>query len=185
MKTKKLFQILFACVIVGLISFTSLAQNSEPYDIQRQFIASGYMGDTGNIQLVSNHTENCHSDSRCIRATYFPGRKGWAGVYWQYPADNWCKKPGKNLSDSTYTRVTFWARGESGNEEVKFKSGHDCGDSYTTEDHVEYLTTEWVKYSIDIKGRNLSNITGAFCWVVDSHANTGKVTFYLDDIKFE
>ena len=164
---------------------TAKSQNSAPYDIQKKFIASGYMGDINNIQLVSNHEENCHTGKKCIRAVYSPGGNGWGGVYWQYPANNWCKTPGVNLSDSTYTRITFWARGENGNEEVKFKAGHDCGDSFSTDDLILNLTTEWRQYSISVVKKNLSNITGAFCWSIDSHANSGRVTFYLDDIQFE
>lgn len=169
-----------------LLTSFLFAQNSVEYSIEKNFIASGYIGDFKNIQQVSNHTSGCHSGNRCIRVTYTPGELGFAGVYWQYPANNWCDKnlSGKNLSDSTYTRISFYAKSDNGGEEVKFKSGYnECGSMFT-DDLIIILTTEWVEYSIDIRNKDLSDIKGAFCWIVDSKANNGVVNFYLDDIKF-
>ena len=33
-------------------------------------------------------------EDAAIKVSYQPGAVGWAGVYWQYPADNWGSRPG-------------------------------------------------------------------------------------------
>jgi hypothetical protein len=187
MKFKKEIKLIISFLFIPMMFVSSfvVAQNTSSYDIQSYFMPTGYMGDTGQIRMVLNHTDSCHSDNRCIRITYNPGTQGWAGVYWQYPANNWCSQRGKNLSDSSYTRIIFWAKGQNGGEAVKFKAGQDCGDSFFTDEYERVLTQNWQPFTIDLQGRSLTNITGAFCWVVDSHANNGRVIFYLDDIKFE
>jgi hypothetical protein len=184
MNYKQLF--FTAILICGFICYVS-AQSPSPYNIQNGFSPSGYMGDIGNIRLVRNQTDTLRSDGLCTKITYSPGSQGWGGVYWQYPANNWCEKKGKDLSSFGYTKITFWVKGENGGEEVKFKSGHDCGDSYTTDEVTKILGKEWAKVTIDLKGKNLSNITGAFCWNVDSKGQpvTGATTFYIDDVQYE
>ena len=45
------------------------------------------------------------------------------------------------------------------------------------------LTQTWKRYTLDLKGLDLSRIKTGFCWVV---AATGQpVTFSLDDIRYE
>ena len=180
MKTKSLT----FCLLLVIIS-TSKAQTDNAYSVLDNFISSGYMGDVKNIIVKKNYVDNARPDSLCIKITYSAGDNGWGGVYWQYPANNWCKQKGKDLSKSDYKRITFYVKGEKGGEEVKFKAGHDCGDSFVSDELTKRLTKSWVNVTIDIEGKDLSNITGAFCWVVDSKANDGAVTFYIDDVQFE
>ena len=53
--------------------------------------------------------------------TYTFGKKKWGGVYWQNKPDNWGHRPGNDYSGEGFTKITFWARGEKGNEVVEFK----------------------------------------------------------------
>lgn len=182
MNLKKL---VFVIILISGIFSYSFAQEPSPYNILNGFIASGYMGDTGNIRIVKNQTDNSRDDGLCTKITYSPGNLGWGGVYWQYPANNWCQRNGKDFSNVGYTRITFWVKGENGGEEVKFRSGQDCGDSYTTDEITKILNREWTQIAIRLDGLDLSNVTGAFCWVVDSKANNGTVTFYIDDVQYE
>lgn len=174
-------------LIIGLFLFAATvcnAQKNDTYDISNNYIASGYMGDIKNIMQRKNFQDNSRPDSLCIKITYSPGDRGFGGLYWQYPADNWCEHPGKDFSKEGYTKITFYTKGENGGEEVKFKFGQDC-DSIKADEMVVILKKTWQKYSINIEGENLSNITGGFCWLVESKSNNGAVTFYLDDIVFE
>lgn len=180
----KHFMILISFLLL-LALFAHNVQAAEPYNIFDQFIPSGYMGDTKNIIVKKNYKDSSQPDSLCTKISYSPGQEGWGGVYWQYPADNWCKKRGKNLSASGYTKATFWVKGERGGEEVKFRVGHDCGDSFVSEEITRRLNTKWEKVTINFEKADLSNITGAFCWVADSKTNEGNVVFYLKDAQFE
>ena len=87
------------------------------------FIPSGWMGDIADLEYSSYDTSNPHSGLTSIRISYrAKGPKGWAGIYWQYPENNWGDKgPGLDLSGAT--KVTFWARGKNGGEWVKFFVG--------------------------------------------------------------
>ncbi len=170
-----------------LMGFSSaFAQTTvKPYDIFPNFAASGYMGDNGNIRMVLRHPDAARPDSFCVKAYYTPGKNGWAGVYWQSPADCWTDCKGKNLAGRGFTKITVWVRGEKGGEQIKFKSGQ-AGDSFGTDEETVTLTKAWAQVTLDIKGLDLSNVAGAFCWVVDSKAHGGApVTFYLDDARFE
>jgi hypothetical protein len=160
-------------------------QTNKNYSILDHFIPSGYMGDINNIIIKKNFSDFTRPDSLCIKITYSPGDSGWGGVFWQYPADNWCKQKGKDLSKLGYKKVTLYIKGENGGEEVKLKIGQDCGDSFVSDELTELLKKTWIKVTINIEGKDLSNLTGAFCWVVESKANNGVVTFYIDDVQFE
>ena len=173
---------LFFLPILVVFSSISIAKTPVPYDILEKFIASGYMGDKG--KMVLSFKKDPFSEPSCVKVTYSPSNEGWGGVFWQFPANNWCKKNGKDLSDKGFTKLTFWVKGENGGENVKFKFGHDC-DEEAKDAETVVLEKQWKQYSIDLNGLKLTNVTGAFAWIVDSKANEGSVTFYLDDVKFE
>jgi hypothetical protein len=156
------------------------------------FIPSGWMGDYGDIEYDAKYKENVRSDSKtCIKITYcscaYQGAR-WAGIYWQYPVNNWGNiDAGYDLSKAA--KLTFWARGEKGGEHIDdFKMGGisgKFGDSDTANTGPVTLNKEWTQYTIDLAGKNLTNIIGGFCWVANMDANPQKFVFYLDDIKFE
>lgn len=153
------------------------------YSIESDFIPSGYMGDINNIVVSSNYRDDSSPDSTCTKVTYVPGDKGFGGVYWQYPANNWCKAPGKDLSG--YSKFTFLVKGKNGNEDVQFRIGQDCGDSYTSPVVTVILSTSWKKITIPVPSNKLSNITGAFCWIVPAKSNSENVEFYLAHMRYE
>ena len=89
------------------------------------FYASGWMGDWGDITLDTGYSSNVHSSPLCIKITYSAdGSQGndWAGIYWQYPTNNWGDKTGGRDLTSV-TKLTFWARGQLGGEKGEFKVG--------------------------------------------------------------
>ena len=47
------------------------------------------------------------------------------------------------------------------------------------------LTTEWQQFTIDLEGKDLSSISGGFCWATNLDVNPDGATFYLDDIRYE
>ncbi len=87
------------------------------------------------------------------------------------------------------TKLTFWARGETGNERIEeFKVGGLTGDYPDTDTAMVgpvFLTKDWKKYTIDLRGKDLSYIIGGFAWSTNTDVNPESCTFYLDEIKFE
>jgi hypothetical protein len=45
------------------------------------------------------------------------------------------------------------------------------------------LTKEWLEYSIDLAGKDLTRIKTGFLWTLDGQGTP--VVFFLDDIRFE
>ncbi|MCM8796567.1 MAG: hypothetical protein NC923_01595 [Candidatus Omnitrophica bacterium] len=158
---------------------------------ENHYIPSGWMGDYGDIKMNDQSTDNPHSGSTCIQFTYSAKKSqglGWAGVYWQNPANNWgSKKGGFDLTGMT--KLTFWARGAKGGEVLqKVMVGGIKGvypDSASVELGPIELTDTWKQYTINLVGKDLSYINGGFCWVITADLAPQGATFYLDDIKFE
>jgi Beta-galactosidase/beta-glucuronidase len=150
------------------------------------FVPTGWMGNQENIRLEEQWRDRPHSGETCVKVSYV-GKDGWAGVVWQHPANDWGERPeGWNLTGAK--KLTFWARGETGEETVDFSFGLLGTDKkyYDTASGKlpgVRLTKEWKQYEVDLTGKNLSRIKSGFAWVV---AAQGKpITFYLDDIRFE
>ncbi|MFZ2385493.1 MAG: hypothetical protein WBE75_04730 [Candidatus Omnitrophota bacterium] len=164
---------------------------SDKGSVKNHFIPSGWMGDYGDIKYDSASSDNPHSGTSSLKITYAnKASQGarWAGMYWQYPANNWGNMDTSfNLSKAT--KLTFWARGEKGGERVEeFKIGGITGE-YPDSDSAGIgpvvLTTEWQQYTIDLQGKDLSSIIGGFCWSSNIDVNPDGIVFYMDDIQYE
>ena len=158
---------------------------------ENRYIPSGWMGDYGDIKLNDSCMENPKSGTTAMMFSFSAKKsqgQGWAGVYWQNPANNWgSKKGGFDLTGMT--KLTFWARGAKGGEVIqKFFVGGIKGtypDSANIETGAIELTDTWKQYTINLAGRDLSYISGGFGWVTTGDLNPQGCTFYLDDIKYE
>lgn len=154
------------------------------------YIPSGWMGDTGDLSMDDKSMADPHSGSTCIKFVYTAKKasgQGWAGVFWQNPANNWgSKKGGFDLTG--LNKLTFWARGEKGGEVIdKFAVGGIKG-TYPDTAQVSIgpveLTSTWQQYSINLAGKDLSYINGALNWVINADSNPEGATFYVDDVEF-
>jgi len=117
------------------------------------FAPSGYMGDS-DLAMSGAYLETPHGHGPCLRVIYkASGVKGWTGLYWQNPPNNWGDVPGRAGYDLRgATRLTFWARGENGGERVhEFRVGGIVG-QYPDSDVASIgpirLSKEWTHYSI-------------------------------------
>lgn len=191
-------------MVFAVLIFTTMAIKAqeveyfEPFNVYtdknartNHYIPSGYMGDYGDILYNDSHGENPHSGASCIKIVYTPdvsqGAR-WAGIYWQNPANNWgARKGGYDITGAT--RLAFWARGEIGGERIEeVKMGGISGaypDSDTATVGPIVLTKKWKQYEIDLTGKDLSYISGGFCWSTNLDVNPDGCTFYLDDIRYE
>lgn len=155
------------------------------------FYPSGKMGNVRAISIDQAYKENLRSEVTSIRVSYDAETPGiaWSGLYWLEPANNWGDKGfGFNLTGAE--RLSFWARGETGNEVINDflvggVHGRDIEDSDTISTGPIQLTTEWTQYVIDLEGADLSNIIGGFAFTVSKGNNPTGCVFYLDHIVFE
>jgi hypothetical protein len=191
------------------------ASNTDtlPFTVDDQYATSGYEGDAvyaGAITLV--HDTTCAGDRSSTSAvgachtvlyTSLPSMgmttMGWAGVAWQYPANNWGTQPGYAIPPGA-TSVAFSARGASGGEVVTFWIGGTgvgagaspnapCTDPLSVQSRVS-LTTKWAKHSIPVSGPYAPAVLAAFGFTVSASdqpaSSQGQaVTFYVDDIHWQ
>jgi exo-beta-1,3-glucanase (GH17 family) len=170
------------------------------------YVPSGWMGDTGDIQLDECWREDTHSGNTAIRVEYSAQGTGpsygcdgpppckWGGVYWQDPANNWGDRPG-GYDLSGAQSLTFWARGEEGGEWISFKVGGIGCESSAHPDSLcpvqalspapIDLTTNWQVYTIPLStDLDLSSVVGGFLWAASNEDNPDGAIFYLDDIQY-
>ncbi|TAN61256.1 hypothetical protein EPN16_03625, partial [bacterium] len=141
--------------------------------IGNHFIPSGWMGDYGDLKLDTGWKETPYMGDSCVKIIYSgKGAQGarWAGIYWQNPANNWGTIDG-GFDLSAASKVTFWARGEKGGERIEeFKIGGIMGE-FSDTDIASIgpiiLTKDWQQYTIDLKGKDISYISGGFCWATN------------------
>ena len=169
-------------------TFKVYTDGSSP---DNHYVPSGWMGDYGDLKLDEKFLTNSHSGTTCIKVVYngkaTQGAR-WAGIYWQNPPNNWGTRPG-GYDLTGAKKLTFWARGEKGGERIEeFKIGGTTGE-YADSDVAGIgpvvLTMEWQEFTIDLEGKDLSSISGGFCWSTNLDVNPQGCTFYLDDIKYE
>jgi len=204
--SKKILFFLAVCLLFAFPVFAQEEATAEPKEFvvyldkgarENHYIPSGWMGDYGDLKLNDQSLDEPYSGKTCIQIVYTAKKsqgRGWTGVYWQFPANNWGgKKGGFDLTGMN--KLTFWARGEKGGEKIQkfgvggIGVGQDIPVPYPDSSVVETvpieLTDTWKEYTINLAGQDLSYINGGFFWVITSDMNLEGATFYLDEIKFQ
>jgi hypothetical protein len=175
---------------------------------RNRFFATGFMGDLNADSVDLYCKDNPYSGTSCVKITYRSMAAGdWAGMYWQYPANDWGDSPG-GYDLTRAKRLTFWARGEQGEEVINvFQVGGingKFGDTTNVSIGPITLTKQWQKYTIDLQQAlfattfsketlqgtqelpPLSRIIGGFGWEASPDANNqNDIIFYLDEIRYE
>jgi len=157
------------------------------------FIPSGFMPNGNCLEFNDMWQKDCYEGKTCIRIVYdvecSREDQQWAGIFWLNPANNWgSKKGGFNLEGAE--KLVFWAKGEKGGERIEeFNIGGIAG-NYPDSDSAMIgpvvLTDDWREYTIDIRGKDLSYISGGFSWTTNAKVNSdGPCVFYLDQIRYE
>jgi exo-beta-1,3-glucanase (GH17 family) len=159
------------------------------------FAPSGFMGDIEDLTLDTAWSGAPFRGSSATEVAYTAQQsrsKGWAGIYWQEPENNWGTiDGGYNLSWAN--KLTFRARGAQGGERVQFFVGGIGTKAEPYPDSLRpalstgfiSLDTSWREYTIDLRGRNLAHVIGGFGLVMSKCADSGGATVYLDDIVYE
>ena len=148
------------------------------------WIPSGYMGNTRALKVDEACTESPFRGSICMRIDYLD-HIGWAGIFWQNPANDWGEKPGGvNLSKAT--TLVFRARGLRGGEKVTFFMGglKDKAFNDTAEARLPdvILKKEWTRYRIPLDGLDLSCVKTGFGFTLGNDGDP--FAFFLDDIQY-
>ena len=112
------------------------------------------------------------------------------------PRLNFGEIPNAGVDLSGTVRLTFWARGEHGGEQIEFfLAGVGRGDPpmpfpdssprHPAQGTRTTLSANWQQYSIEgLSAFDLSYVLGGFGWVADDTFNPGGAVFYLDDIEY-
>jgi hypothetical protein len=160
------------------------------------------------VSLNGSWTVNPHSGATAIR-NQFTANTGqpFGGIYFQNgllsgtgTVPNFGDTPNAGVRITDPVRITFWARGEVGGEQLEFFAfgvGRDAQTGVPTNPHPDSaprtpalgtfttLTTDWRQYSIDVSGKDTSYVLGGFAWVAEQTRNPSGAVFYLDDIQYE
>ena len=155
------------------------------------YVPSGWMGDYSDLRFDDRCLLSRKDGHTCIRIAYAARASqgvGWAGIYWQNPANNWGGTAGGyNLNGAR--RLVFKARGEKGRETIaEFKVGGISGDyrdSGAAAIGPLTLSPAWKQYAIPLDDQELSSIAGGFCLTLSRTDNPDGAVIYLDDIRFE
>jgi hypothetical protein len=193
---------LLGTIGAGIVSYVTIRPELEggpikstPLNVTPLFAPSGWMGDAakGNtfVKADFQSTEKPRPGGeygKVNKFTYLPGPEGWAGVAWQYPANNWGEHLGLRIRRAQ--GLIFWAAGESGNEIVEFSVGVMPNTSLPFHDSLRKtltttLSASWTQYRIDLNGEDLQDVITAFAWTVSTKQNPHGVTLFVDGIRLE
>lgn len=145
----------------------------------------------------------------CIRAEFRPWESDWGGWYFmngvygpgdRAPRLNWGEVPHAGVDLRGATELRFWARGETGDEEVEFFCEgvgwrgwvrvlpySDSSPKVST-GQVK-LSREWREFRLDLRNKDLRYVVGGFGWVTSGSLTRRllrrPIVFYLDDIRYE
>lgn len=171
--------------------FDIYSDKSSP---NNHYAPSGWMGDYGDLRLDYESTENPYAGSTCVKVVYSAQKTqqaGWAGIYWQNPPNNWgTKKGGFDLTG--FNKLVFRARGQTGEEVISKVVVGGIGmdkkvpypDSDVAESEGIKLTDQWQEFYVNLEGKDLSYLNGAFAIIVSaSHMPEGG-TIYFDEVYF-
>lgn len=156
--------------------------------------------DPSSVITMSASPVACHTGADCVQARYRAGST-FAGVVWWPTSCGPSGTPGawqRARSGScaidvlaaghlrTVTRMTFWARGERGQEVIEFKVGDtSLLPSPGRSSGLLTLTPTWKQYTFELADLDLHRTVGLFMWVAADLHNPNGATFYLDDVQFE
>jgi hypothetical protein len=170
--------------------------------------------DISALHVNGSFTTNRHSGATSIRFELGNTTEANFGGFYllngvlpdgvRAPQLNFGTIPNAGVDLTGATALTFWARGERGNEKIDFFMGgvgynpstgipdQPFPDSTPVVKISVTLGTQWQQYRIDLIGKKLDYILGGFGWVASLRGdpNIGRnnpegVVFYVDEIQYE
>lgn len=149
------------------------------------YVPSGWMGNAEAISLEPNCTDNPKFGANCLEFKY-SRVDDWGGVVWQSPEGDWGERPG-GYDLTGAKKLTFWARGSTGGEEIKFGFGilgREKKYFDTAKDEMTVkLVQDWKQFTFSVSEADLTRIKSGFYLTVAGQGNPIKI--FLDKIAFE
>lgn len=153
------------------------------------YYPSGWMGDSAALTIDPAETNERRCGKTSLRIQYDPKRqvhKGWAGVRFQYPPQNWGELPGRDLTGAT--KLTAWVHADR-NARVKFTAGGTSGQRHRDALNLERfheVNQCWTALSVDLSRTDLHSVISPF-GIVIAAADVGAqpLNLYLDDISID
>ena len=214
------FPVLFtAC---GPKTGTPLLPPAGAFTVSDYFAASGDMADGDGMSPPGMITTNqyardmCGDKARpagargdCFTFDYVPGPNLFAGVYFQYPANNWGAKPGLPVHADKFSKVSFqYAVSDNNQTQLRFEiggiglpmqsatniaNGITNTDQFVNQDTPSTATGDWQTFSLLIPPSDtpsITNIIGAFAWYASypmgaDFTTLPPTTIYIDDLVYE
>ncbi len=170
---------------------------SPPHiDLEEIGSPSGWMGEENGVS-IRFESAPCDDKISCWQCDYRP-TESWAGIYWWPEECEVLDKPGdgarrgkcsidvaEKAGVKKIVRLKFWARGDRGDETVRFGvGGYDLPPGKRVRIRAT-LERAWKLYSIDLGEIPMTEIAGLFFWEVRKSDNRNGARFYLKGMRFE
>jgi hypothetical protein len=188
---------------VGLVLAAACVSPAEPpleplplpMVVSDHYAPEGFFGDgetRGQVEMSRTCPDRAPGASGdCYTLTYRPGVRRFAGVFWQYPHNNWGFWPGHYIAPGA-ARIAFQARGARGGETITAGAGqsdtpHQHRDSFSLDGTTVALTDRWSEYQVLFRGSTYagaSGVIGAFLISMVAPENDQTVVVHLDDIRW-
>lgn len=165
-----------------------------PFVVSDYYSPDGFFGD-GEVEGHLALSRDCPSRPAgargdCVTITYRPGPKGFAGIFWQHPHNNWGDFRGHEIAAGA-TRITFFARGNRGGKVINVgagQAGMPLSDSFKLEEVQVAMKNEWTRHEVPFRGANYrgeNGVLGAFVFSLPGAENDETTVFHLDDIRWD
>ena len=167
-----------------------------PFVVSDYYSPDGYYGD-GETRGYLDVQRVCPdrppgAAGDCYAVSYTVGPRKFAGVFWQYPHNNWGIDRGRQIAGGA-TRITFSVRGRAGGERVKFSAGQSTTPRYHDVFHLSpleaTLSTGWTDQTVLLRGETYNGpdgLIGAFEVAFDGSASKigDSFVFYLTNLRW-
>jgi len=154
---------------------------------KKTYYPGGTIGNETALSIDDSWDVSPRFGSTCMRIAYASGMD-WVIAAWQHPRGNWGDMiGGYDLSNAS--KLTFWAKGDAGHEEVEFMVGMEQSlnavsrDSLKASSGIIRLKKKWKKYSIPLKKYDRTSIVTGF--MVKIEGQDEPIIFYLDNVQYE
>ena len=166
-----------------------------PFLVSDYYSPDGFFGDgetRGQLDLLRECPDRpAGAEGDCVTITYKPGAKRFAGIFWQYPHNNWGYWRGHRIAEGA-SKLTFSARGSRGGESITVGAGqtgtmNPNNDSFKLEEKQVALGKTWMQFEVPFFGARYdgpSGVIGAFVVSFPASENDDPTVFYLDDIRW-
>ncbi|UCF36555.1 MAG: hypothetical protein JSU96_17305 [Acidobacteriota bacterium] len=156
-----------------------------PFDLMEHFELSLW-GEADRISVDPNFSgrpREADSNGTCLKIIYEPGEKAWGAIYWQ-PKRTLGVRETVEVQEAK--KISFWARGETGEEVVGFRKTGSPAVELLKEGEAVTLTSEWKHYELLLDESSLGQVAGVFGVRWESlQPDDAGLTIYLDEIRYE